>query len=484
MTSMGQQGEASVGRRWWTAALCSAVVHGALFLAFALLWEREPSVVAGQGDLHVTQVLASELAGPPLTADLATVTALPSSDATPLEALPVEEAQAELEEAVDEAVEEVAEAPDEEVADDSPPDAERETMPSVAQPAWESEPPEVASYLSDVDHSTAEETQAEFAGDSVLRAEMLGEPHPEEEAAPDTALAGVDDQGLAALEVDAPGEELGEDAQSEAFAEPVEEAPSSVEHRQELLPEMLGAEADERLAEAEGPARGADTPAEPSMEGDDLVGLFAREVRAPGEHSVAREAARVDHRAYADAFGAREAADRARLEMFERRALYLGDVEEEGRLFAEALMNFDVNARPGRETRLNTQRDAFAAYIHHIHDKIHRHWPSYLQRLDVTYGVDHPLSDPSLVARVEMVLSREGEVTAARIARTSGQLLFDAEAVATVLRVGPHRPPPAALLSHDGKAYIQWGFHRDQRQCGTFGVTLHWLEPPERDEPG
>ena len=38
------------------------------------------------------------------------------------------------------------------------------------------------------------------------------------------------------------------------------------------------------------------------------------------------------------------------------------------------------------------------------------------------------------------------------------------------------------IKSWDGKVYLDWEFHRDDRQCGTFGVYPHILTKDEKGE--
>ena len=57
----------------------------------------------------------------------------------------------------------------------------------------------------------------------------------------------------------------------------------------------------------------------------------------------------------------------------------------------------------------------------------------------------------------------------------SGLLAFDVAAIDSVMSAAPFPAPPQAIKSANGKVYLDWQFHRDERACGTFGVDPHIL---------
>ncbi len=140
-----------------------------------------------------------------------------------------------------------------------------------------------------------------------------------------------------------------------------------------------------------------------------------------------------------------------------------------------SLQNNIVEVRPGNHTGVNADPATYANYIARIHRKIHAHWgASYLPMLDSRYGPSSPLSDPSLVCKLEFVIdAKSGHVDEVNIVKSSGQLMYDAEAVNIAYMVGPHPNPPGEIVSPDGKVYIHWTFWRDQRQCGPFGASVY-----------
>jgi hypothetical protein len=62
--------------------------------------------------------------------------------------------------------------------------------------------------------------------------------------------------------------------------------------------------------------------------------------------------------------------------------------------------------------------------------------------------------------------------------RASGYLPFDAAAIDVAFNAGPYPDPPRAIRSANGKIYVHWQFHRDERQCATSGVDYFILDNP------
>ena len=140
-----------------------------------------------------------------------------------------------------------------------------------------------------------------------------------------------------------------------------------------------------------------------------------------------------------------------------------------------SLENFTPDAYVGRESELGTRAHPYAAYIAEMHRSIHKLWAfSFLPSLDSRGALD-PYNDMTRWTMISIVLSDSGVVEAANIARPSGYLPFDAAAWDVVMTAGPFPKPPEAIRSHDGKVYVDWVFHRDERQCGTDFVVPHIL---------
>ena len=84
-----------------------------------------------------------------------------------------------------------------------------------------------------------------------------------------------------------------------------------------------------------------------------------------------------------------------------------------------------------------------------------------------------------------MVLNRDGTVQKVGVVRMSGYLPFDAAAVDVIYSAGPYPDPPREIRSPDGKIYLQWTFHRDERQCTpAYARPVILAESPNANKPG
>ena len=140
-----------------------------------------------------------------------------------------------------------------------------------------------------------------------------------------------------------------------------------------------------------------------------------------------------------------------------------------------SLENFAPTTRVGNQAELGTRAHPFAAYIAEMHRSIHKLWAfGFLTELDGKSS-SNPLNDLERWVQLEVVVTGGGEVEKVSIVRPSGLAHFDAAAIDAVMASSPFRAPPEAIKSVDGKVYLDWRFHRDDRQCGTFGVDPHIL---------
>ncbi len=140
-----------------------------------------------------------------------------------------------------------------------------------------------------------------------------------------------------------------------------------------------------------------------------------------------------------------------------------------------ALENYLPEVTPGETTALRTRAHPFAVYIAAMHRKIHPRWGDGILVDWAEKSRDNPLNDWSRWAMVELVLNSDGTLDKAGIVKSSGYIPFDAAALEVVFNAAPFGRPPRAILSSDGKVYLHWRFHRDNRQCGTFGVDAFIL---------
>ena len=143
-----------------------------------------------------------------------------------------------------------------------------------------------------------------------------------------------------------------------------------------------------------------------------------------------------------------------------------------------ALENFIPEVRPGNQTALNTRAAPFAAFIARMHRSIHELWGfGFLEELEAK-SASSPYNDRSLVSKLEIVLNGDGTVDKVTVIRPSGYLPYDVAAIDVVYSAGPYPDPPRAIRSRNGKIYVHWTFHRDERQCATSGVDYYILDNP------
>src|SRR5690606_4746518 len=160
--------------------------------------------------------------------------------------------------------------------------------------------------------------------------------------------------------------------------------------------------------------------------------------------------------------------------------------EEARELYQSPLENMVPEVRPGNQTALRSRKHPFAQFIATMHRTIHDKWAfGFLEQLD-TMGRSNELNKPGLWTRVEIVLNSDGSLDKLRTVRYSGNMQFDGAAREVVRNAGPYPQPPRDILSGNGKVYIHWAFHRDERACGTFGAEPFILDnvgQGERPDP-
>src|SRR3954451_3795393 len=83
-------------------------------------------------------------------------------------------------------------------------------------------------------------------------------------------------------------------------------------------------------------------------------------------------------------------------------------------------------------------------------------------------------STPS--ATLDIWMAGDGTISKITIIQASGLMQFDVAAIDAVYSAGPFPDPPREIRSGNGKIYIHWTFHRDERQCATSGVDYYILD--------
>jgi TonB family protein len=140
----------------------------------------------------------------------------------------------------------------------------------------------------------------------------------------------------------------------------------------------------------------------------------------------------------------------------------------------QSIENFTPAVKPGNQAELGTRGSPFAAYITAMHRQIHKLFTiGFLGDIDARN--DSAYANDELWTQLEIVVKGDGSVERVGIVHTSGMLAFDVAAIDSVMSAAPFPPPPQVIKSANGKVYLDWQFHRDERACGTFGVDPHIL---------
>lgn len=183
-----------------------------------------------------------------------------------------------------------------------------------------------------------------------------------------------------------------------------------------------------------------------------------------------------DPSAYDRVFAAKdvEASERAEKTRQDSKKRLFPGYEALSKNVRSSLINHGHEVRVGNHQGVDSKSGGYASYVGLIHHKIHERWANnYLIDLDLHEPGGSPMNNPQLNTKLEFVISaQDGTVESVNIVRSSGQLRFDAQAIAIAHQIGPHPNPPPALVSPNGKVYMHWNFWRDQRQCGPFGASV------------
>jgi TonB family protein len=132
----------------------------------------------------------------------------------------------------------------------------------------------------------------------------------------------------------------------------------------------------------------------------------------------------------------------------------------------------------GQQEPLGKRKRTFRAYIHAIHDRIHHLFAdSFLGSLS-SLDPNDPLNDFNLMTKMEFEVLKSGVINDLHVIRSSGNTVFDAAAVDSILRSGPFPPPPPQILSWNDRVYFRWGFYRNNRKCGVFNAEPYILRAP------
>jgi outer membrane biosynthesis protein TonB len=390
---------------------------------------------------------------------------LPPPARTPLEMALPELAMPEVEEdGPPEPPEEVAEEVEVAQAEPRPEPSqpERSNLKAVEVPNDDDvvdEAPDHARFLSDQNRDVAQETHAQ---DTNLERHADGEAPASEPSEIDSDEVGGPEDVIAHLETSEP-----------TRPEPELEPESAHSGEDDQAAGAIVGEGGEGGAEEAGDAE----PEQPSMlsmrdvDRLDMPGGALAEPEAPRPRAPGRRG--LDTRLPEDAYERIVGEDRVREEQElgrRRMSQRQGSWERRQQALRASLENFTPEVRPGNQTALATRAEPFALYIARMHRRIHERWGfGFIEELS-RKPASHELNDWRLHTKLEIVIGPDGDVERTTIVQTSGLLTFDVAAIDAVQSAGPYEPPPQAIRSGNGRVYVHWSFHRDWRQCGTFGA--------------
>lgn len=122
-----------------------------------------------------------------------------------------------------------------------------------------------------------------------------------------------------------------------------------------------------------------------------------------------------------------------------------------------------VSTRTATEPAPDEWIDArLAQYVNAVHARVHAEFVDrFLHHLPRGLGLDCS----SLVATVELGIGADGTLEVVTLVASSGNVHFDQASLDAIARAAPFAPTPETFRSPDGRVWLYWGLHRDDRQC-------------------
>ena len=386
------------------------------------------------------------------------------------------------------------ETPAEPTPDEKPaevPDLSAQRMKAVEVPDENEvkDAPDDAQFLSDKNRDVAEQTHAK---DTNLDRQLDGESSPSEKSDVKSDDIGGEEDRIAQLE-EAEASSLEAERLQESLHTGEDKTAKGVETGEEGGGGEDGENGDGSEADKPGMLsmrgiEGRGAPGGPMIDphGDQMAGRSGRPGQGGkqgrrgkrGKRGIKTELEFDDYQRIVGKDKAEEEIELARRQMSQRR----GRWEKKMAAIKSSLENFTPEVRPGNQTALKTRAAPFAVYIARMHRRIHELWGfGFLEDMDGK-PASNEMNDWKLHTKLEIIINPDGTVDKVNIAKPSGVLTFDAAAIDTILTAGPFEAPPDVIRSADGKTYMHWNFHRDWRQCGTFGAEPFILTTPRKGQ--
>lgn len=117
------------------------------------------------------------------------------------------------------------------------------------------------------------------------------------------------------------------------------------------------------------------------------------------------------------------------------------------------------NVDSGDETKLNTKEFMFYTYFARIKERLRMYWTPALQVVmnRIYYGGQN-MESGEFVTKVNVTLTREGNLQNVKIIQGSGNKELDMVAIQAFEKAAPFPNPPSGMIEKDGTVLLRWDF--------------------------
>ena len=131
------------------------------------------------------------------------------------------------------------------------------------------------------------------------------------------------------------------------------------------------------------------------------------------------------------------------------------------------------NTQEGAQTALNTREFQFYSYFERIKDRLRMYWEPELQgRVDKIYAKGKNLGEQDLITKLNITLSKQGELSKIQIVRNSGIEDVDEAALKAFEKAAPFPNPPSGMIEKDGTVRLTWSFVVETKGMSNIFVFL------------
>ena len=109
-------------------------------------------------------------------------------------------------------------------------------------------------------------------------------------------------------------------------------------------------------------------------------------------------------------------------------------------------------------------------YLAAAHERIHRRWLGFINEL-ARLPPESPYHNPALSVELLLTVEADGTISNVERTRSTGLKGFDDAPVDLIHELGALPPPPPAIRSDDGRAYIAWKFVPKEPGCEERSIT-------------